>query len=906
MPELPSGTVTFLFTDIERSTEHLAAMGNDAYADALDTHRQILREAFKTHDGHEIATEGDSFFVAFARAHDAVAAAVDGQRGLCGHPLSTRIGLHTGEALVRGNGYVGHDVHRAKRVSDAGHGGQILVSQTTADLIGDAASLIDLGPHRLKDLGEPQQIFQVGDGDFPPLRSLETFRNSLPQQRSTFIGREHDIATVRKLLDAHRLVTLTGIGGCGKTRLALQVGAELLDRYADGVFFAELAPISDPGEVVGVVTRAAQLPSGLIGTAQSMPPDEALISFLSGRRCLLILDNCEHLVDAAAEIVDRIQQSCPDVSILTTSREVLGVDGEQAFGVPSLSLAEDAGDSDATRLFVSRARAARPDFAMTSSNRSAIAEICRRLDGIPLAIEFAAARVAHLSPQQISDKLDDRFRLLTGGRRRVQRQQTLEAAMDWSFELLSSEERTLLMRLAVFPADFGLTAVEGICSVDQLDRDRITDALGSLVAKSLVEALQLDNAIRYRLLETVRAYASGHLARAGEADRFRDRHRDYFLDWLESFDWAQILAPDFVSALHEDVTNLMGAMEWSASQGRVDLLARIFTRCGGAFLIAWEDSAINAWREAIVTTDVDLDPSVRAAALGAASSWAQLQLQTPRAFDLIDRAVTVARDGHHAVLAAMLGFRGWLCGVGAAWLSGPERERLITDARRDFDEALSLVGDNSPFLAAYVAGFAGQVEMTLGDIAGGARHFEDALEPYGGGPGPIIGQSGVHLAACLHVLGKTGRAVELVEQILETPEWEPASIGFSAPVVSVLAAHDLGRARDLLVSIRSEVVRVGIPGCFEDWVIGAAGVLIAARRHEGAAKLLGWVRANTLDRGAGAGRSPAGYVMYRAHVRAARDALGPDDARRCRAEGTELSRDQVLDLIDQGLEQIDA
>ena len=454
MAELPSGTVTFLFTDIERSTEHLAALGNDAYADALDTHRQILREAFNTHGGHEIATEGDSFFVAFARAHDAVDAAVTGQRTIGEHPLRARMGIHTGEALVRNGGYIGHDVHRAKRICDAAHGGQILVSQTTTDLVRSAQMLTDLGPHRLKDLGEPQRIFQVGEGKFPPLRSLESFRHSLPRQRSSFIGREREIAQISELLEKNQLVTIHGVGGCGKTRLAVQVGAEMLHEFPDGVFFADLAPISDDDGIVHAVADAVGIPlGGPVGTIRTAVSDDLVLRYMSERTSLLILDNCEHLLDGCAALADRLLAHCPRLSILATSREALQVEGEQAWRLPSLSLPDDAtnmSESEAVSLFAARARAASGSFELTPAEAPAVAEICRRLDGIPLAIEFAAARVTHLSPKQIAQKLDDRFRLLTGGRRQIQRQLTLQAALDWSYDLLDEAERILLRRLAVF------------------------------------------------------------------------------------------------------------------------------------------------------------------------------------------------------------------------------------------------------------------------------------------------------------------------------------------------------------------------------------------------------------------------------------------------------------------------
>jgi predicted ATPase/class 3 adenylate cyclase len=907
MAELPSGTVTFLFTDIERSTEHLAAMGNDAYADALDTHRHILREAFKAHDGHEMGTEGDSFFVAFARAHDAVDAAVEGQRALESQTLRVRMGMHTGEALIRGGEYVGHDVHAAKRISDAGHGGQILLSQTTADLVPEITSLVDLGPHRLKDLGDAQRIFQVGALEFPPLRSLESFRTNLPTRTSTFIGRENEIAVVRKLLDAHRLVTLTGIGGCGKTRLALQVGAEVLDQYPDGVFFVELGPVNDPGGVARVLAEAVRFPTGPAMTGATEPLDELVVSFLTQRRCLLIVDNCEHLIDAASDLIDRIQQKGSDVSVLATSREVLGVDGEQVYGVPSLPVpSEDEVESPAVSLFVSRAQAARPEFAIDRANAETVAEICRRLDGIPLAIEFAASRVAHLSPKQIEQKLDDRFKLLTGGRRRVQRQQTLEAALDWSFDLLSESERTLLRRLAVFPADFGLAAAEGICADDVLPEQQVTDILGSLVAKSLVQPFEDENETRYRLLETVRAYASERLAHAGEADRFRDAHRDWFLAWVESLDWADILTLIPLPILLREARNLRGAMEWCESQDRIDLLTRLLVRSYLTCALTWDDEQVSRWRAAVERIEATLDNDLRAVLLWLSSSRAQMDLDPARAFDLIQRAVDVARDASHpAVLIFALQFRAWLSGVGAAWLQEPNRTAQLEYARRDFAEALELSEAQFPHLAASTSGMWGQVETTLENFPAAIARFEQALAPYGGRPGPASEQSGIHLAACLYVLGERDRACGLVEQIVVAPDWDFVAIAFCATAATVLADREIARGADLLQTAYREVTRSPFPGCLEDWLIGAAGVLRAAGRTEDAARILSCIRANTLDRGVGAGRSPAGYITYRLLVREVREALGAEAAHRCREEGTHLSLDNAVALAQKALEGLD-
>ena len=378
-------------------------------------------------------------------------------------------------------------------------------------------------------------------------------------------------------------MTLTGVGGSGKTRLALQVGARELGRFPDGVFFVELAPVSDSDLVSPAMATAAGLSFGdaLGGPGGSV--DDRLVASLARRKCLLLLDNCEHLLDAVAELVDRILAGCPNVILLATSREALGIEGEQIVPVPSLAVPDnpsEAEGAEAVRLFVERAKSVKPPFALGPDSRAPVVEICRRLDGIPLAIEFAAARVAHLSPQQIADRLADRFRLLTGGRRRIQRQQTLTAALDWSHDLLAEEERTVFRRLAVFAGGFFLDAAEAVCSGDGIPAGSVLDLLGSLVAKSLVTAAEEDRGdARYRLLETVRIYAAEKLAAAGEAETVRSRHRDWYLGWIEDMPLER-LAFDTAAlrAVLGEIDNLRAAADWCLGDDRPDLLARLATR----------------------------------------------------------------------------------------------------------------------------------------------------------------------------------------------------------------------------------------------------------------------------------------------------------------------------------------
>jgi class 3 adenylate cyclase len=456
MASLPTGTVTFLFTDIEGSTRLLQELG-DRYTDILEEHRRLLRAAFRERGGEEVDNQGDAFFFAFQRAKDAVAAAVAAQRAIRRAPwpegvtIRVRMGVHTGEPIRAGAGYVGMDVHRAARICGAGHGRQILLSDSTGALVAgdppDGVALRDLGVHRLKDLTQGQRMFQVVAADlpdhFPPLKALDVLPNNLPVQLTGFIGRELEKPEVKRLLGTARILTLTGSGGAGKTRLALQVAAELLDQYSDGVWLVELAALSDPSLVPTAVATVlnVQEPRG-----SQLPIIEILVDFLRSKSLLLVVDNCEHLLPACAGLSDRLLRSCPALRMLATSREALHIPGEIIWRVPSLSFPdlgilpslEQLSEYEAVRLFVDRAVSHEPGFVMSNDTVRPVVQVCQRLDGIPLAIELAAARVRVLSVEQIANRLDDRFRLLTGGGWMVlPRHQTLLATMDWSYDLLS-------------------------------------------------------------------------------------------------------------------------------------------------------------------------------------------------------------------------------------------------------------------------------------------------------------------------------------------------------------------------------------------------------------------------------------------------------------------------------------
>ncbi|HLO17204.1 MAG TPA: adenylate/guanylate cyclase domain-containing protein, partial [Anaerolineales bacterium] len=481
MGRLPSGTVTFLFTDIEDSTQ-LWEKHPEAMQDALAKHDSILREAIELHHGYVIKTTGDGIHSVFEKAIDAVNATLAVQRKLidpiCDLQIKVRIGLHTGEAELRSDDYYGQALNRAARIMAAGHGGQILLSSVTAELAREHlppdVSLLDLGEHRLKDLIRPEEIFQLLASDlpntFPALKSLNFLPNNLPSQLTSFIGREREMQEAQKLLSSARLLTFIGPGGTGKTRLSLQLAADQLSEFKDGVWFVELAPLADPAFIISTIAAVLDLHE-----VQGISLLSIVIDYLRAKQLLFILDNCEHLIEAIAQIADQLLHACPQLKIIASSREALGIAGETVYRVPSLSLpdlsAKPLLDYESTRLFVERAAKAEPRFHLTDHNASSIAQICRRLDGIPLAIELAAARVKLFTPEQIAERLDDRFKLLTGGSRTaLPRQQTLRALIDWSYHSLNETEQRALRRLAVFLGGWTFEGAEAVIGeIDALE-----------------------------------------------------------------------------------------------------------------------------------------------------------------------------------------------------------------------------------------------------------------------------------------------------------------------------------------------------------------------------------------------------------------------------------------------------
>lgn len=589
---LPSGTVTFLFTDIEGSTK-LAQEHPDTWESMRARHHDILQSAMDAHNGYVFQIIGDAFCVAFHTAGDAVRASALAQSNLHKEPwgkasLKVRMGIHTGRAELQGDGqYHGYlTMSRIQRLMSAGHGGQVLISLATEELVRDelpdGVSLHDLGEKRLKDLIRPDRIHQLNitglPSEFPPIKTLDIYRHNLPTQLTSFIGREKEITEIKNELGNHRLVTLTGSGGTGKTRLSLQVAADLLDSFPNGVWFVEFAPLSDPELIPSTVLCALGISEQL-----NRPALDVLQEYLQPRKLLLVLDNCEHFIANAATVANAILSAAPDVKILSSSREALGVQGELSWHVPSLSSPdpkklpelEALTQYEAVRLFIDRASLVSPHFTVTKDTAPAIAQICFRLDGIPLALELAAARVKMLSVDQISARLDDRFRLLTGGARTaLPRQQTLRAMIDWSYDLLSENERLLLRRLAVFAGGWTLELAEQVCSDETIDPYEILDMLGRLVDKSLVTVYESITGTRYRILETVRQYAREKLFELGDGEKLRDRHLKVFTEFAEQMepDSHGQNQPHCFNRFEEEMDNFRAAMEWAHGRDNESLL----------------------------------------------------------------------------------------------------------------------------------------------------------------------------------------------------------------------------------------------------------------------------------------------------------------------------------------------
>jgi predicted ATPase/class 3 adenylate cyclase len=726
MVELPTGTVTFLFTDIERSTRLLDRLGPDRYSEELARHRRSLREAFARHGGVEVDTQGDAFFVAFRRAADAVAAADDGRRALEAGRLRVRMGVHTGEPLLTDDGYIGIDVHRAARIAAAAHGGQIVLSDTTRRLLpdGGGAAVRDLGEHRLKDMAGSERLHQLGDGDFPPLRTLDA--TNLPVTTSELVGRADELRELVELLrGGARLLTLTGAGGTGKTRLALQVAAELAGSLRDGVFWVPLAGLSEPELLASEVALAVGAPDDLAG-------------FLHGRELLVLLDNFEHLVGAAPVVTDLLAASI-DLRVLVTSRAPLRLSGEREYRLEPLP------PKDAVALFVDRARATGREVMADAT----VEAICRRLDGLPLAVELAAARTKLLAPERLLDRLDAALPMLTGGPRDApERHRTLRATIEWSYDLLDDAGRQLFSRLSVFAGSFSLEAAEEVCGTD-------LDGLVALADSSLVKPIGDD---RLLMLDTIAEYARERLGEVESSNEVDRRHAAFFSALAEqAYEHRFDGEAEWSARLDTDHDDLRKALDHLAEYDPDQALA-----LAGALGWFWLPRGLlvegrDRLAQALAGSEASGRP--RARALVASGALTARSGDPGAGRRLVEEGVDLWRElGDRHELASALDTLGWL---------------LIYDAGDDpaslraFEESVALrreLGDQAGELRGLVG--VCQLQVVLGDVEPAEALSRDLLERADGDP--RIVHFGYHfLADCALLRGDTEEAERRYRQSLE-------------------------------------------------------------------------------------------------------------------------------------------
>ena len=868
---LPTGTVTLLLADVEGSTR-LWETEPEAMTAAFARLDRTLAELLDTYGGVRPVEqgEGDSFVVAFARATEAVACALALQRAPLA-PIRLRIGVHTGEVQLRDEGnYVGPTINRTARLRDLGHGGQTLLSGTTEDLVADAlppdAWLTDLGRHELRGVVRPERVAQLCHpdvrNDFPPLRTSKSVAaEHLPVPLTRFVGRRAEIDAVRQSLAANRLVTLTGAGGVGKTRLAIQVAGQMAGDFDDGAWYVDLAPIADPDLVAVAMAGALGL--------QEQPghsTTETLIRFVAGRQMLVVLDNCEHLLEVTAELTTALLSACPRLTLLATSREPIGVDGEVIWRVPSLSV-----DDEAVELFADRARRARSDFVMTDENLNTVQEICRRLDGMPLAIELAAARVRALSLEEIVGSLHDRFRLLIGGRRTaVRRQQTLHASVDWSHALLTEPERVLFRRLAPFLGGFDLAAARAVAGGTEVERYQVLDQLTLLVDKSLVVADDRGGRMRYRLLETMRQYALEKLGESGEADAVRARHRDYYTALA-----AQLDAPAAtghqrrVEQVETEIDNLRAAFAWSRESLDIELALQLASSLQPLWLtrgrlcegLSWLDEALadvdavergvapavlartladaallDGWAgvperreqatEALAIARQLDDPSLLVRALTACVGTAAFNPEEAAAY--FAEAIELARAlGDRWRLSQLLGFQAY-----AAMIAGDPIAPSAAEEGRDLADA---IGDRFASAQCRLWGIAGG-RAVLGDLPGADAELRDLIVDADAAGDPLCRFNAL-MTQCfvLGWQGKTAAAVAVAETAIASAAELGAVIeglGHLALGCAHVAAGDVTAARDCLIQAYSRIPDAGFTTTNTLWRAEtelAVGDVVAAR-----------------------------------------------------------------------------
>jgi predicted ATPase/class 3 adenylate cyclase len=919
MSSVPSGTVTFLFTDIEGSTR-LSQQYPDAMPALLARHNEILSQTIEAHNGFVFRIVGDSFSSAFHSAGDALCAALAAQRSLVQEPWSpapikVRMGIHTGTAQadmvsgeIRYSGYT--TLALTQRIMAAGHGGQVLLSGTAHDLTRDqlpeGAGMLDMGECTLKDILHPEQLYQLTAADlpsqFPPLKTLESFNHNLPAHLTSFIGREKEMDELKKLIAEHRMITLTGSGGAGKTRLALQAAADLLSLFSGGVWFVELAPLVDPALVGQTLLTVFKLREDSQGHRTSL---EILQDTLRSRTLLLILDNCEHLIEACAQVSESLLRACPKLKILASSREALGIPGEISYRVPSLRTPSPADllhlehplEIDSIRLFVERGTTAKSDFRLTNENGHFVAQICSRLDGIPLAIELAAARVKVLSPEQIASRLDDRFRLLTGGARTaLPRQQTLRAMIDWSYSLLSDPEKMVFRRLAVFTGGWTLEAAEFVCGEGRQGPD-ILDLMSRLVDKSLVIGEEVNGEIRYHRLETIRQYARERFFEAEEVEAIRDRHLAYYVQLSEEIELglqgrSRRLWVDRSEAEQE---NLRTAVEWGLArnpESSLQIAANmvIGTTSGGysAEGFPWLRDSMRAMEITLSVIPLPL----RAKSLGALAFIYISLGREGEAAGFAEQSIALYRqlDDKRRLASILL--------VGTISL---EASGKLVEAETALNEALVLAqSENNAFLITWILGTLGRITAKLhGDLGTASRLIEESIQLSEAAGLPWQIANGYEMQGFLAASsGHYEEARAFFEKSMLT--YQDVGAHFNVLLNKSNLAHlerQFGHNQQALERYRETIVGfrdVGQLGGVAHQLECFGFLALAGNRNERALKLFG--AADALREKVGSPMTSEEQTYFEEQIRALRQKLEAGQFDRIWTNGRALTMEQALEL----------
>lgn len=910
--------VTFLFTDIEGSTRLLQDLG-DRYTALVNVHHDIVQTACARHHVVRLEPSGDGFFALFASAGDALHAAVDIQRALAaeemgGAAVRVRMGVHSVADSAGSTAAMRLDMHRAGRIMSAGHGGQILVSEATRTALGgtlpEGASFRDLGTHQMKDLVQPEHLYQVVipglPSEFPPLLSVSARPHNLPLQLTTFVGRDREMAELGRLMGRSRLVTLTGPGGAGKTRLALQLGAAALDRFPDGVWLIELAPVQDAGLVVAAVAGALRLREQ---AGQRLL--ETVVAYLQGKTLLVIVDNCEHLIAAAADMADTLLRRASGITILATSREPLAVGGEQVVRVRPLGLPDPRAGavetllkSDAVRLFVDRASSSFPDFQLDERTARAVAQICHRLDGIPLALELAAARIPALTPQEIASGLDDRFHLLTSGSRTAAgRHQTLQAVMDWSHDLLTPTERVLFGRLAVFSGGWSASAAVAVCAGDGLPAPAVLATLVRLVDRSLVTFQSQATGTRYAFLESVRAYAAERLGESGEGAPIRTHHLDYMLAFVEQAE-PHLKGPEqaeWLDRLHAEHDNLRAGLEWALSGPVSPELALRLARAPYRF---WEVrgylSEGRQFLERALALAADVQPQLRSEALRALGNLAYWQNDFAAARSFHERCLTLKQQ-----IGDIVGIAAALSNLGIV----ASTQGRYDEARPLLEESLALFrASGTPYDIGIALNNLGNVTYFQGDLAAARALYEESLavrRQQGDLRG--IGSALNNLGNLAFVQGDYEAAQRLHEECLAVVRrvGDQAAIGASLCVLANLAYLGGDLAASQRLHLESLAVRLdasdqeGIAESYE----GIAKLAAALGRPEDAAHLFG--AASALRSSIGVPMAPAERPAHEIAVNALSAEVGDEQFRRAFRKGEEATPPETATLAQRVLEGTD-